>query len=196
MHAGDRENQFIDESQLIADESAVGSQKSVSKSFSNEKIRSWKDLIWQRLRDQRREAAAVVALLVIAVVWFDTGSSKSGSESVSQDPLDGYEAVLSDFALVGETQPLRESADPFEPSRNSVRDSVSATQPKDSAVRGGVQEFNSRASFHGTTPATTAEYSNNAPSFNASANGAVSAKGSEQTPHRRVRFAGRIQASN
>ena len=196
MQIGDRDNQFIDDSKLLADKSAACSQEATSEPINNETVQSRKVWIWQRLCDQRREVAAVVALIVMAVVWYDSGSSKSGSELVSQDPLDSYDAVLSDFTPVGESQPLRESANPFEPSPNSVRDGVSATQPKDSAARGGTQEFNSRASFRGTTPATTAEYSSNAPAFNPSATGSVPADGSEQPQRRRVRFAGRIQPSN
>ena len=77
--------------------------------------------LWRQLREQRREAAAVVVLIVMAMFWFDTGKSGTGAATNSPDPLDTYDAVLSDFEPVGNTQPMRESADPFESGAQSIR---------------------------------------------------------------------------
>ncbi len=196
MQTGDLENQSETNAALITEESAVSETESARPSISDSTTPAQNRSFWQRLRGQRREAAAVVILIVIAIIWFDSGSSKSGSKSVSLDPLDGYDAVLSDFTPVGETQQMRESADPFESTQTTGRESSSILLAEESVGSGSAGDFNSSASYRGSTPATNADYSSHTPTFNSSENASAPTNGSDPQQRRRVRFAGRIQPTN
>lgn len=159
----------------------------------NFRLRSRIGSFWQRLRDKRREAAAVVVLIVITIVWLDTGSSKTGTTSYAPDPLDGYEAVLSDFEPVGDShQPRCESADPFESSSgNAFGSGLSAAQSEDSA------SINRPSSaFGGSTPEPTARDADDARAFNAFENNTSTGDGSDQQRPRKVKFVGRIKPAN
>ena len=158
----------------------------------NFRLRSRIGSFWQRLRDKRREAAAVVVLIVITIVWLDTGSSKTGTTSYAADPLDGYEAVLSDFEPVGDSQPRCESADPFESSSgNAFGSGLSAAQSEDSASTNRPS-----AAFGGSTPEPTARDADDARAFNAFENNTSTGDGSDQQRPRKVKFVGRIKPAN
>ena len=75
-----------------------------------------KESLWQRLRNQPRETAAIVVLVVTAIIWLDSGDSKSPKDKTSKslDPMDGFESYLSDFDTEESNTPLRESADPLD----------------------------------------------------------------------------------
>lgn len=75
-----------------------------------------KESLWQRLRKQPRETAAVVVLVVTAIIWLDFGDSNSEKLQTSKplDPMDGFESYLSDFETEKSSTPLSESADPVE----------------------------------------------------------------------------------
>ena len=94
-------------------ETATVSAESTPQLSGRLRLQSRIGSLWQRLREQRREAAAVVVLIVIAMVWSDTDSSEKGSALNSSDPLDSYEAALLDFEPVSDIQTMPESADPF-----------------------------------------------------------------------------------
>ena len=147
-----------------------------------EQLRSRIGSLWPRLREQRREAAAVVVLIVMAMVWSDSGSSDTGSTSNSQDALDSYNDVLSDFEPVGDIQAMRESAEPFEPSsQNSDVSGLYIPSSEGSVPADIFSAKNSSADSGRSTPTTThssADY------------------GSAQLQPRKVKFAGRIQPVN
>lgn len=123
--------------------------------------------LWERLREQRREAAAVVVLVVVAIVWSDTGSSGSGSASNSPDSLDSFEAVLSDSGSVGDGQAPQESADPFESSQDSSDSDLYFPRSEESTSETSASAIQ-----------TSADY------------------GPDQQHLRKVKFAGRIQPAN
>ncbi|MBC7964368.1 MAG: hypothetical protein H7Z17_00465 [Fuerstia sp.] len=146
---------------------------------------------WHRLREQRREAAAVVVLIAMVMIWFDTGSSETGTAPDAPDPLDGFEATLSDFEPVEDARPMRESADPFESqSQNSFDSSLYIPSSEGSAAG------NTASSDFGTSTTATARYPEDAPAFNASASQTSADYGTDQQQRRKVKFAGRIQPAN
>jgi hypothetical protein len=196
MRTDDLEIQSQANATLITDGFAVSDSESTQPSISDSTTSSQNRSFWHRLRDQRREAAALVTLIVIAVIWFDSSSSKIETKSVSLDPLDGYEAVLSDFTPVGETQPMRESADPFESTQPIRHDGSSILRAGESPGSGSTADFNSSASYRGPTPATNADYSSHTPTLNTSQGSSAPIGGSDSQQPRRVRFAGRIQPTN
>ena len=73
--------------------------------------------------DHRRQTAAVVVLICIAAIWSDEGTSRTlftssngqPSQSDSSDVTD-TDSMLSEFDAI-QVQPLREPADPVEPSQ-------------------------------------------------------------------------------
>lgn len=192
MQNGDLRTQSTEDSITSTEETASLVEKSTSIPSSESRQRSRIGSFWQRLRDQRREAAAVVVLIVTAIVWFDTGSSRTGSASNAPDPLDGYEAVLSDFETVSASQPMCESADPFESSsKNTFGVGLSAAQTEDS-----VSANRPSAISGGSTPVPTARYPDDTQAFNASATNTSAGDGSDQQLSRRVKFVGRITPAN
>jgi hypothetical protein len=129
--------------------------------------------LWQRLRDQRREAAAAVVMIVIAMVWFDLGRSGTSTPSGSPNELESYDSLLSDFEPVGEDQTMRESSDLFEMSNQNSLD-------------GGLYSPQTEGSFQSDTFSAK----------NASAVQTSADYGFGQQQPRKVKFAGRIQPAN
>lgn len=146
--------------------------------------------VWQRLQEQRREAAAVIVLIVMAMVWFDTGSSDSGKAPDAADPLDAFEATLSDFEPVQDTNPVRESADPFESSSPDPFHNGSSLPPSEIPV----SENTAFSEFDTST--ITARYPDEPSSFNTSSTQTTAEYGSDQQQRRKVKFAGRIKPAN
>ena len=162
-----------------------------------ERLRSRIGTLWSRLREQRREAAAVVVLIVMAMVWSDSGSSGTGSASNSRDALDSYDDVLSDFEPVGDVQAMRESADPFESlSQNSDDGGLYIPSSEGSAPADIFSAKNSSADSGRSTLTTAARYPDTASAFNAAATHSSADDGSGQQQPRKVKFAGRIQPVN
>jgi len=175
---------------------ATGTASAVEKSTSipsrDLRLRSRIASFWQRLRNQRREAAAVVVLIVLTIVWLDTGSSKTGSASHAPDLFDSYESVLSDFEPVDDGQPMCESADPFESSsKNAFGSDLSAVQWEES-----VSTNRPSAASGGLNSAPTARYPDDNPAFSTSTNNTSTGDGSDQQLSRKVKFVGRITPAN
>ncbi|MEJ7593097.1 MAG: hypothetical protein WKF77_16245 [Planctomycetaceae bacterium] len=178
-------------------ETATVSAEFTPQRSGRSRLRSQIGSLWHRLREQRREAAAVIVLIVIAMVWSDTGSSGKDSAPKTSDPLDSYEAVLSDFAPVDEVQAMPESADPFESSpRNSFDSGLYFPQSEESALSNNVSAGDSAFDSGRSMPATTARYPETSSTLNASATHSPADYGSDQQQRRRVKFAGRIQPAN
>ncbi len=155
--------------------------------------------LWRQLREQRREAAAVVVLIVMAMFWFDTGKSGTGAATNSPDPLDTYDAVLSDFEPVGSTQPMRESADPFESgAQNSFDTDLYFPPTERSAASDTVSAIDASANFGESKSATSAHDPDNALAGSASTTYASAEDGSDQQQQqrRKVKFAGQIKPAN
>ena len=159
-----------------------------------ERLRSRIGSLWPRLREQRREAAAVVVLIVMAMVWSDSGSSGTGSASNSQDTLDSYDDVLSDFEPVGDVQAMRESADPFEPSSQNSDVSGLYIPSSEGSVSADIFSAKNSSADSGRSTPTTARYPDTTPAFNDSATQSSADYGQQQP--RKVKFAGRIQPVN
>ena len=179
-------------------EPVIDNSEMTPQPLSASSLRAPNGSLWQRLRDQRREVAAVVALIVMAIIWFDTGSSRGESNSVSLDPLEGYEAVLSDFSTVDDDRPLRESADPFEsPSQSMFDGGLSIPQSSESAESSTATTDNFPAVTRGTIPSGKRELSGRVSSRSTPRHGGPATRNaSEQQSGRRVRFAGRIQPTH
>lgn len=158
--------------------------------------------IWQRLREQRREAAAVVVLIVMAMIWYDSGSPVTESASVSsasnaQDAFDSFETLLSDFEPVGDDPSMRESSDPFESqSQNSPGSDLYIPRTEGSFESDTFSTRNGSADSGWSTPTTMARYPDTAPASNASAAQTSANDGFGQQQPRKVKFAGRIQPAN
>ncbi len=151
--------------------------------------------LWQRLRSQRRKAAAVIVLAVTAIVWFETGSSETGSAANSQVTLDSYDSVLVDFDSGDDSQAMRESADPFEtPSLNSFDSELHFPSSANSVQSDPFTTAHKSADSGRSTPATIAQYPDSA--FSGSATHPTADDNSGQQKPRKVKFAGRIQPAN
>jgi hypothetical protein len=181
-----------------------------------------KESLWQRLRHQPRETAAVVVLVVTAIIWLDSGDSNSQKSQTPKplDPMDGFESYLSDFETEKSSTPLRESADPVEnqsPASYGGDMMIPQTQQSEFASTvtanygDSVSEPNNSPSNNpaiSTTAARNSAAQNPADAdadadafgsaaFNTNAGSAafdMHNSGSQQT--RRVRFAGRIKPAN
>jgi hypothetical protein len=172
-----------------------------------------KESLWQRLRKQPRETAAVVVLVVTAMIWLDSGdsTSKQSQASKSLDPMDGFESYLSDFETAESGTSLRQSADPVDSQsiglfgrelkipqtpQSEFASRVTANYG-DSAFEPGNSSTNNRASA-----TTAAQYSGDAdaygsPADRTNAGGAASDVNNSGTQqNRKVRFAGRIKPAN
>ena len=168
---------------------AITSQRSVGS-----RLGSRVGSVWHRLREQRREAAAVIVLIVMVMIWFDSGSSGTGTApdaAAAPDAFDAFEATLSDFESVQDARPLRESADPFESTSQNLFDSGLHFPPSEQSAAG-----NTASADLGTSSTATARYPEDAPAFNASASQTSADYGSDQQQRRNVKFAGRIQPAN
>ena len=153
--------------------------------------------LWQRLREQRREAAAVIVLIVMAMIWFDSGSPGTSPASKSLDTFDSYDAVLSDFEPVSDVQAVRESADPFDSSSQNLFDGGVHSPPSESSARSDTfSSMNSAAGTDSSTAATSARQPDTASGFNAFPTRISAISGSGQQQPRKVKFAGRIQPAN
>lgn len=172
-----------------------------------------KESLWQRLRNQPRETAAIVVLVVTAIIWLDSGDSKSPKDQTSKslDPMDGFESYLSDFDTEESNTPLRESADPLDtqsPASFSSDLTIPKTQQSDfaSAVTANygdtVFESGNSLSNNRDSATTAAQYpadgdANGSPAYRTNADRAeFDTNNSGSQPSRRVRFAGRIKPAN
>ncbi len=197
MQTGDLVHHSAEDCHTFDMEPVIDNSGKAPQSLSASSLKTPNGSLWQRLRDQRREVAAVVALIVMAILWFDTGNSSSDSNSVSLDPLEGYEAVMSDFSTVDDGRPLRESADPFESPSQSIFDGgLSIPHSPASAASSTVFTDNSPAENRGTLPAEYAVNPDATRALNTSPGGPEKRNASEQQSGRRVRFAGRIQPTH
>lgn len=196
MQTGDLEHHAAENSHSFDKEPVVDKSEVAPQSPGTSSLSTRSGSLWQRLRDQRREVAAVVVLIVMAILWFDTGNSSPDSNSVSLDPLEGYEAIMSDFSTVDDGRSLRESADPFESPSPSIFDGgLSIPQSPAPAASSTVFAENLPPENHGTVPPGYAVNPDATRAFNTSAGGAAR-NSSEQQSGRRVRFAGRIQPTH
>ncbi len=172
-----------------------------------------KESLWQRLRNQPRETAAIVVLVVTAIIWLDSGYSKSPKVQTSRslDPMDGFESYLSDFDTEESNRPLRESADPLDTQSPVLFNSdltIPQTQQSEfaSAVTANygdtVSEPDNSSINNRDSATTAAQYpadadANGSPAYRTNADRAefdTNNSGSQQS--RRVRFAGRIKPAN
>ncbi len=172
-----------------------------------------KESLWQKLRSQPREAAAVVVLVVTAIIWLDSGESNSQKvqASKSSDPMDGFESYLADFDAEESRTPLRDSADPVEIESSASFGSelmIPETQQSEfaSAVTANygdsVFEPDNSSSSNRNSATTAAQYPADADAYGAPSNrtntGSADFDTNNSSPqqNRRVRFAGRIKPAN
>ena len=202
MHAGDTETQTTVESKLLSAQPGciqveMTPERPSDATQKTPRSAIWqRSVIWQRLRSRRREAAAVVTLIVMATIWFDSGSSRVGSDTTSIDPLEGYDAVLSDFDPVKEEAPQRDSADPFESTQNSAIGQLTIPQAPDVEAPDTSSASNMPAGYYGGPPAANASYPDDARGFAGAASGSGAMRSADSQNRRRVRFAGRIQPAH
>lgn len=145
------------------------------------------------LLDHRRQTAAVVVLICITAIWTDDGTSQSlftssnrqSSQSDSSSVSDA-ESLLSDFDAV-QIQPLREPADPVEPSpADPFPFSIPAEESEASVTSDPAASNVSQATNQmppATTPATRKEASSEQSPFSPVSSSASHA----------VRFTGQIE---
>jgi hypothetical protein len=145
------------------------------------------------LLDHRRQTAAVVVLICITAIWTDDGTSHSlftssnrqSSQSDSSSVSDA-ESLLSDFDAV-QIQPLREPADPVEPSpADPFPFSIPAEESEASVTSDPAASNVSQATNQmppATTPATRKEASSEQSPFSPVSSSASHA----------VRFTGQIE---
>ena len=167
--------------------------------------------IWQRLRSQPRETAAVVVLVVTAIIWLDSGSKQSDT-SIPADPLDEYDSILSQFETSEDFDSLPVSSEPFDStSRDSFgggelvipnsqqsgfTNTVTADYGDSSAKFGHPSAgFSGHAATDAGDPDDLATYDSSAIRSNSS-RPSVAPNGSSANPSRRIRFAGRIKPAN
>lgn len=182
---------------IATTETVTVTAESTSQLSGPARLRSRIESVWHRLREKRREAATVVVLVVIAVVWFDSGSSGTGSASNSPIELDDFDTVLSDFETVGDVQGMRESADPFESSSQSSFESGLYFPPSEDPFPSDTFSAKNASGDSGrSTRTATARDPETASAFNASSTQTSADYGSERQQPRKVKFAGRIQPAN
>lgn len=145
------------------------------------------------LLDHRRQTAAVVVLICITAIWTDDGtghslftsSNRQSSQSDSSSVSDA-ESMLSDFDAV-QIQPLREPADPVEPSpADPFPFSIPAEESEASVTSDPAASNVSQATNQmppATTPATRKEASSEQSPFSPVSSSASHA----------VRFTGQIE---
>ena len=161
-----------------------------------------KESLWQRLRKQPRETAAVVVLVVTAIIWLDSGdsSSKQSQASKSIDPMEGFESYLSDFETEESGTPLRESADPADTqSPASFGGDLMIPQTQQAEFASTVTANYGDSVFEPSNPSnnnqgaatTAAQYP-----VDADAYGSQTLNNSGSQQNRKVRFAGRIKPAN
>lgn len=145
------------------------------------------------LLDHRRQTAAVVVLICITAIWTDDGTShslftSSNRQSSQSDSLSvsDAESLLSDFDAV-QIQPLREPADPVEPSpADPFPFSIPAEESEASVTSDPAASNVSQATNQmppATTPATRKEASSEQSPFSPVSSSASHA----------VRFTGQIE---
>ncbi len=195
MPAGDTETQTTVESKLLSAQPDSIQVEMTPERPNDATQNSQRSAIWQRLQSRRREAAAVVTLIVIATIWFDSGSSRVGSDTTI-DPLEGYDAVMSDFGPVKEVAPQRDSADPFEATQNSAIGQLTIPQSPDLESPGTSSASNMPAGYYGGPPAANASYPDDARGLAGAASGSGAMRSADSQNRRRVRFAGRIQPAH
>ena len=198
MHTGDTDTQTAVESKLLSAQSTSVHVEHPPEQPSDATQSSQPSAVWQRLRSRRREAAAVVTLIVMATIWFDSGSSHQRSETDSIDPLEGYDAVLSDFgsAKAEAEAPQRDSADPFESTQTPAVGQLTIPQTSDLEVPYSSQGSNMPAGDYFSPPAAHASYPDDARGFGGAASGSAAMRSADSQNRRRVRFAGRIQPAH
>jgi len=143
---------------------------------------------WARLRENRREVSAAIVLAVMAFLWFDSGGAGSGDAASIPDPLDGYDAVLSEFESPQDAEQLRDSAEPQEIAAPTVFGSDSLYIPQYDA---SVSATGSSGRVADPAPGAVARYSNETPAFNSSP-----VRGLNKPERRKIKFAGQIQPVN
>ena len=172
-----------------------------------------KESLWQRLRSQPRETAAIVVLVVTAIVWLDSGDSNSPKDQTSKslDPMDGFESYLSDFETEESSTPLRQSADAADTqSPASFSSDLTIPQTRQSEFASTVTanygdsvfEPSNSSSKNRDSATMAAQYPANAdasgsPAYRTNAGSTeFDANNSGSRQNRRVRFAGRIKPAN
>ena len=169
--------------------------ESMRQLFTRARLRS--RFTWQRLRTQRRKAAAAVVLIVIAMVWFDAGSSQTGTQSNSPGEVDRDDTLLSDSEPVDDDQAMRESSDPFETlSQDATESGLYFSQTDGSAQSDTVSQQHVSANHGDSTRTTTTRNPDTASAFNANATQTSAGFGFAPQQPRKVKFAGRIQPAN
>lgn len=171
---------------------------------------SVKESVWKRLRKQPRESAAIVVLIVTAILWLDSGESKTQKNTKSSNLMDDFDSYLSEMEPGDSAAPSKESADPVDsPSSRQFENELFIPQPSSgsaSAVTANygdapsepsnsAAEYRSSAMTTSQSPANTNSYDSAAfrsGTGNAANNGEL--QNSQQ--NRRVRFAGRIKPAN
>ncbi|GEM_PF-2444778 len=172
-----------------------------------------KESLWQRLRNQPRETAAIVVLVVTAIIWLDSGDSNSQKDQTAKllDPMDGFESYLSDFETEESSTPLRQSADAADTqSPASFSSDLTIPQTRQSEFASTVTanygdsvfEPSNSSSKNRDSATTAAQYPANAdasgsPAYRTNAGSTeFDADNSGSRQNRRVRFAGRIKPAN
>ena len=154
----------------------------------------------QYLLSHRRQAAAVVVAVCIAVFWFDGGSTSvdinSDDSNSAQTDTAEEELMLDEFDAI-EVSPLRE---PAEPSHMAAADPFPLTIPQVESDPGQA-EVSSRGSEHPLLNERIGDVRNQS-AVQAESNGSLefpSQPSSDNSPPaipRSVRFTGRIQPLN
>lgn len=196
MHTGDTDTQTAVEAKLLSAQAASIHVENAPEQPRDATQSSQRSAVWQRLRSRRREAAAVVTLIVMATIWFDSGSSHQRTDNTSIDPLEGYDAVLSDFGPAKAEAPQRDSADPFESTQNPAMGQLTIPQAPDIEIPYPSPASNMPAGDHFSPPAANASYPDDARGFAGAASGSGAIRGADSQNRRRVRFAGRIQPAH
>ena len=174
--------------------SDVTSSISVSAALPNAKSSGWRShqarlqVAWRLMRKKRREVSAMIVLILMAILWLDTGGAGSQGATSVPDPLEGYDVLLGDFESAGSARPQRESAEPLDFSSETQSGSDSLYIPQSNETAAASQ---STGRFGEPARAAAANYSNETPAFSS-----LSDRKADEPGRRKVRFAGRIQPAN
>jgi|GEM_PF-1365580 len=151
----------------------------------------------------RRQTAAVIVAVCVAVFWFDGGSSSDGVNSAHSDATQAdaadEELMLDEFDAI-EVSPLREPAEPAEPSDMAAADPFPLTIPQMESDAPQLQ-VSSRGSEHPLLNERIGDVRNQS-AVQSESNGSLefpaqpSSDNSPPANPRSVRFTGRIQPLN
>lgn len=155
---------------------------------------------WQYLLSHRRQSAAIVVAVCVAVFWFDDGSSSVDGNSAHNDSAQAdvaeEELMLDEFDAI-EVSPLRE---PAEPSDVAAADPFPLTIPQADSDASQVQ-VSSSGSDHPLLNERIGDVRNQS-AVHSESNGSLefpsqpSSDSSSPAIPRSVRFTGRIQPLN